>query len=330
MLLLRNFSRSLGDLWFRRYEANWGKHARNHTTAGPSAGAAETNGQAVDVRRDNLQRRNCVRWRPALIPPLRKRTKQGTLYTRSAAVETLIVEMADLPRDQLLERAAIRNRRAAGWIPSECLLHLLRASRSENSDAFFERLFTVVSERVKAALPRKTTGDEIHGRIERTAERVHELAFDKFQDLLCGDRQEYDERLDFFEARFDLGVANLRRDAKEKAYEEENRGASLEYDWDTGEPSPEVEHARGAFDPFEPALINEEDYRIRLRAAIGGLPPEQIRIVEMISKGIPIDSIDKSAVSISKLLGRSEKTIRTHRDKAYAAIRAAMQDELRS
>ncbi len=50
----------------------------------------------------------------------------------------------------------------------------------------------------------------------------------------------------------------------------------------------------------------------------------------MISKGIPIDSIDKSAVSISKLLGRSEKTIRTHRDKAYDAIRAAMQDESQS
>ena len=268
--------------------------------------------------------------RLALIPPLRKRTKKGVLYMRSAAVETLLVEIATLSRDQLLERAEIRNRRAAGWVPSECLLHLLRASRSENSEAFFERLFSVLSARVKAALPRMTTGNETHGRIERTAERIHELAFDKFQDLLCGDRQAYDERLDFFEARFDLGFANLRRDAREKAYEEENRGASLDYDWDTGEPSPEVERARGAFDPFDPALINEEDYRSRLRAAIGGLPQEQIRIVEMISKGIPIDSIDKSAVSISKLLGRSEKTIRTHRDKAYDAIRAAMQDESQS
>lgn len=262
-----------------------------------------------------------------MIPPLRKRTKKGILYTRSGAVEALLPKLAELSRDALIERAEIRNRRAAGWIPSECLLHMLRANRSENSDVFFERLFSVLSARVKGALPHATTGDEITGRIGRTAERIHELAFDKFQDLLCSDRDVYNERLDFFEARFDLGVANLRRDAREKAYEEENRGAALEYDWDTGEPSPEVERARGAFDPFDPALINEEDYRLRFRVAIGGLPQEQIRIVEMISKGIPIDSNDPSAVTIAKLLGRSEKTIRTHRDKAYDAIRAAMQNE---
>ncbi len=97
--------------------------------------------------------------RLALIPPLRKRTKKGVLYMRSAAVETLLVEIATLSRDQLLERAEIRNRRAAGWVPSECLLHLLRASRSENSEAFFERLFSVLSARVIAAFLRMTIGN---------------------------------------------------------------------------------------------------------------------------------------------------------------------------
>lgn len=42
----------------------------------------------------------------------------------------------------------------------------------------------------------------------------------------------------------------------------------------------------------------------------------------MLRKGIPIDSKDLDAVTIAKTLGKSEKTIRTHRDKAVAALRA--------
>ena len=59
-------------------------------------------------------------------------------------------------------------------------------------------------------------------------------------------------------------------------------------------------------------------------AAIEGLPPDQIRIIEMLRQGIPIDSKEAGAVTIAKALGKSEKTIRTHRDKALAALRATM------
>jgi DNA-directed RNA polymerase specialized sigma24 family protein len=47
----------------------------------------------------------------------------------------------------------------------------------------------------------------------------------------------------------------------------------------------------------------------------------------MLRKGVPIDSKEASAVTIAKVLGKSEKTIRTHRDKAFAAIRTAMSGE---
>ena len=47
----------------------------------------------------------------------------------------------------------------------------------------------------------------------------------------------------------------------------------------------------------------------------------------MLRKGVPIDSKEADAVTIAKALGKSEKTIRTYRDKAFAAIRAAMSGE---
>lgn len=95
----------------------------------------------------------------------------------------------------------------------------------------------------------------------------------------------------------------------------------------TGEPSEEVERAAGSFDWSSDLEIDGADYRFRLDAAIDALPPEQMRIIEMLRKGVPIDSKEADAVTIAKALGKSEKTIRTHRDKAFAAIRAAMSGE---
>jgi DNA-directed RNA polymerase specialized sigma24 family protein len=46
----------------------------------------------------------------------------------------------------------------------------------------------------------------------------------------------------------------------------------------------------------------------------------------MLRQGFPIDSKEPDVMTIAKALGRSEKTVRTYRDKAFAALRAAMAD----
>ena len=40
---------------------------------------------------------------------------------------------------------------------------------------------------------------------------------------------------------------------------------------------------------------------------------------------IPIESNDPLVESISKVLGKSEKTIRTHRDKAFSSLRLRLE-----
>ena len=44
----------------------------------------------------------------------------------------------------------------------------------------------------------------------------------------------------------------------------------------------------------------------------------------MLRQGISIDSKDPGTITIAKTLGKSEKTIRLHRDRAFAALRAAL------
>lgn len=258
-----------------------------------------------------------------LVTPLRKkRLRTEELYTRIPEIEAKLVELEGLSQDDLLAGIQIRRRDDPGYIPSECLLYFVRASRADNSTAGFDRLYKVLAERVMRSLPKAESADSKTTSLTKSA--IRDKVFGRFIELLSADRSAYSEKLDYFEVRFDGGLASLRRDAQEQAWRDENRSAPLEYDEDTGELSDEVEKAAGSFDPFSASEIDGSDYRSRLDAAIEGLPPDQIRIIEMLRQGIPIDSKEADAVTIAKALGKSEKTIRTHRDKALAALRAAM------
>lgn len=259
-----------------------------------------------------------------IVAPLRKRRLSGELYRRDPKIEALIAELAVLPRDELIVRAEIAKRSDSGYIPSECLVYFIRASRRDNNEAWFERLYRILIGRVLRSLPKAENSD---GRTESlTRGVVRDKVFSRFVELLSADRAGYVDKLDYFEVRFDGALASLRRDAQEKAWRDENRSQPLEYDEESGELSPEVEAAAGAHDPFVASDFDDPAYRSRLDAAIEALPIEQSRIIHMLRQGFPIDSKEADVMTIAKALGRSEKTIRTYRDKAFAALRTAMAD----
>lgn len=260
----------------------------------------------------------------AVVAPLRKRRLTGELYERDPKVETLIAELAALPREELIGRAAITKRSDPGYVPSECLVYFIRASRYDNNEAWFERLYRILMERVLRSVPRSENSD---GKTESlTRSLVRDKVFSRFVEMLSADRASYVDKLDYFEVRFDGAVASLRRDAQEQAWRDENRSQPLEYDEESGELTAEVERAAGAHDPFAAPDFDDPVYRSRLDAAIEALPPEQIRIIHMLKEGFPINSKEPDVMTISKALGRSEKTIRTYRDKAIATLRSALAD----
>ncbi|WP_334151268.1 RNA polymerase sigma factor [Hyphomicrobium sp.] len=258
----------------------------------------------------------------AAVSPLRKRSLNGVPYERAPEIEALIADLAVLPRDELVARAEIKKRSDPGYVPSECLLYFVRASRADNNERWFERLYRILAERILRSLPRAEHPD---GKTEAlTRGVVRDKVFARFTELLAADRAGYIDKLDFFEIRFDNALANLRRDAQTQAWRDENRSKPLEYDEESGELSPEVEAAAGVHDPFAASEFDDPAYRSRLDAAIEALPTEQSRIIEMLRQGFPIDSKEPGVMTIAKALGRSEKTIRTYRDKAFAALRSAM------
>jgi len=260
----------------------------------------------------------------AAVTGLRKRRLTGELYGRDPKIEALIGELMVLPRDALIARVEITNRSDPGYVPSECLLYFIRASRHDNNEAWFERIYRILIERVLRSLPKAVSSD---GKTESLLRGVvREKVLGRFTELLSADRVAYIDKLDYFEVRFDGAVASLRRDAQEQAWRDEKRSQPLEYDEESGELSSEVEAAAGALEPFVASNFDDPAYRLRLDAAIEGLPPEQSRIIHMLRQGFPIDSKEPNAMTIVKALGRSERTVRTYRDKAFATLRAAMAD----
>ena len=252
-----------------------------------------------------------------MIEPLRKRTLEGKLYKRDDKIEAKLVELASLSRDDLVVRCKILDHDDPNYVPSECLVYFVRASRADNSDAHFEQLYKILTERVLRRLP---NADEEEN--TPTNNPIREKAFDRFVELIANDRRAYSKKLDYFEIRFDGAVANLRRDARKQVWHHENRHTNL--DDETGELVIGIDRTIDGFDPFNVPQLEVDDYRSRLDAAIDILPPEQRRIVEMIRQGFPIDSKETGAVTIAKVLNKSEKTIRTYRDQAYATLRTVL------
>jgi len=255
------------------------------------------------------------------INPLKKRTLEGAIYTRRPEVEAEIDQLLELPDADILARCGIRRAGLPGHISSEAALHMLRARRAEPETAIASRLFSMLAERVL----RSRGGSDPQSVSSFSGEQIRERVYDRFVDHLLADRKAYDDRLDYFEINFNAAVARLRQTAQKQVWRDENRSTTLVVsDEDGGEIKSEVERTLGDYDPLSAQAIDDARYRSRLDAAIDALPPLQSRIVEMLRKGIPIDSNDPSVVTIRGALEKAEKTIRNQRDKAYARLRVLL------
>ncbi|MHB8886301.1 MAG: RNA polymerase sigma factor, partial [Methylovirgula sp.] len=126
----------------------------------------------------------------------------------------------------------------------------------------------------------------------------------------------------------DGAIANLRRTARRKTWKEENRSQPLSYDDETSELSSEVEDALARLNPQSPEKIDDPAYRKRFAAAIDSLPEDQRRVIVLLLRDIQIESKDPEAVTIVKVLACSEKTVRNRRDRAFKALRAALDEDL--
>lgn len=254
-----------------------------------------------------------------MVRPLRKLTGKGVPYMRRDAVEAEIAELEELPLDQLVMRCDLWPKTAVGFVTTEALLYFVRTTDASAPQR--ERLFRGLMQRVRRGLPKPDSHD---GRTASFSDlAIRDRVQDGFIDQLLADQGEYNEQLDYYEVNFNHALKADCFDAKRQVWTEENRSEELVNDED--EISAEVEDAVAHYDPFDSGELYQEDYRRLLDGAIDALPPLQRRIVEMMRLEIPIASINPDMLTISKTLGKSEKTIRNQRDRAFATLRRRLE-----
>ncbi|PYE15619.1 hypothetical protein C7410_1339 [Paraburkholderia silvatlantica] len=251
--------------------------------------------------------------------PLRKVTGEGVPYVRRSVVEAEIEELEKLELDQLVARCQQWPGSAPGAVSPEALLYFVRTT--DAASPHHEPLLRAL---MRSALQRLPRPDSFDGQTTDLAElSIRDRVMDAFVDRILGDQAEYDDKLDYFEINFNGAMAKDRSDASAQIRVEQNRSAELLNEDD--EISAEVEQAVEHYDPFDPDELDKKDYRLLLNGAIDTLPLLQKQIIEMLRRDIPIMSNDPSVPTISKVLGKAEKTIRNQRDRAFATLRRRLE-----
>ncbi len=256
-----------------------------------------------------------------MIRPLTKCTVGGRPYTRLPNVESQIQALASVSAGELERRASIHTVASPDFVPPEALMYFVRNTAP---GAHRDRLTRLLLERVALRAPRPSDSGQHTDSLTRT--NIRDDMVDHFIDLLVTDWASRDERLDFYEVRFSRAIAKDRTDASLRHWTRENRSEELAVDEpEVAEVAEAAEVSMGGYNPFDADELDKKVYRRLLDEAIDSLPEFQRRIVEMLRQGVPIESKDPTVGSISKVLKKTEKTVRTHRDKAFASLRLRLE-----
>jgi hypothetical protein len=253
---------------------------------------------------------------------------EGVRLTRDAAIEAAIdVALGQTPVTWRA-RAAITDRKAPDYLPSECLVHLIRnAMRQSNAEATHNSvanaLLPFLLKRCEANLKAKVSSQIA------TAEDLRADILAAFAVLFAEDlAPDADRKLDFYEVKFNRAFRFFRIDAVRAELRRINRidggptGSS-----DDGSPDAEADVALGSAaniaapdtDPLEG--IFRQQMRPKLLAAIKALPDDERKaFILRYHYELKIESQDPNETTVATLCKVSGRTISDRLKRAKAKL----------
>jgi hypothetical protein len=259
-----------------------------------------------------------------MLHPLTRMKPDGHPYVRRPVTTAILLDLVGLGRDEILVRLSVSSRAAAGYVPSECLVYLLRAARRDNSQAWFNRLFGILDCRLKHGLAHAIR----QGSVSDT-ESVREEVRARFFEILARGLGPEPDRLDPFEVMFDGALAALRKDMYGAQRRQDSRKADLAVpggEPDDDGPGAGTELAQPeAESPFGLNAVEFGIFRERALGSIDGLPDDQREAIALWLDDMKIDSKDPAEMTIAKRLGVTEKTVRNRIARGVEAIRAKLE-----
>ena len=245
-------------------------------------------------------------------PPLRPLTARQSdefLYERSADLERRLKEILCRDRDTLRGQIAILDRNNSDYVPSECLIYMLREAKLYNHQAWFNQLYRALIARCTANLRWS-----VNGGIIADAETLREEIVGEFHLRLARGLEPGSTVLDGFEVAFDHAFAALRKSKVTRERKKQRREPNFN-PVPTDEPNDPDRWVLSlrADDGSEMVGLYGEEYRTfrkQIMAAIEELPPLERDAILLRLAGWQIHSGEANVESIAAKFGVDEGTIR--------------------
>lgn len=250
--------------------------------------------------------------------PLSK-TKEddGTLYKRLPEIEAAIDAALSQDLDTLCRRAKMRDRRSADYLPSECLVHLIREAHRRGDEPRRDVLLRQLLERCHANLNKK-----VDPGIPNAA-RIRREILNDFGGLFASDGIDEHFPLDIYEVAFNLAFMRFRIThlrpildslALQVAYPE-GEAETLEQELQD-EVLARIADLRGDADNPEAQVFRKQVYN-----AIVALPEEERKALLLVHYyGFKIESENPNEVTAATLCKVSGRMIRYRVKNAIAKL----------
>lgn len=231
--------------------------------------------------------------------PLQKRRPDGTPYTRPQQIESAIDDVLALDPAERIARAELRDRGAAGFLPKEVLVHLIREAKRNDDQTSLNRLFKILLHRCEAILLHQVPDSYPH------AWDIRADTLSRLGELVAIDESGTDPyRLDFFEVRFEQAFLLLRQTVGRKYLRRSAREiVAADPDNPAREPLPEALETEGE---QEPTVLRKQQLALfnKLPAA------DRLLLRQRFLNEIKVESKDPNEFTLARVYEVDGRTIR--------------------
>jgi hypothetical protein len=190
----------------------------------------------------------------------------------------------------LSRRARETNPQSGDFLPSECLVHLLRDAIRCGEDRIARVLMPQLLKRAEANLERTAPDSRM-----RDAESVrHEILSDLAMMFTQDGTEEHEDELDFYECKFQRALRFLRIDHVRKALSERKELTDLPESGDGQD---------------EPGLDDEMLARLSRMASTGPSQEDALYLPEVIAALDRLPADQKEAVVLRRIIGHKEEEV---------------------
>jgi DNA-directed RNA polymerase specialized sigma24 family protein len=240
--------------------------------------------------------------------PLTKCRKDGRRYVRRPDIESKIEVAFGQPLSVLIERAAISDSKAANYLPSECLVYLVREARRNNDDRKVDDLISLLFIRCEKLVRAKLRRDSFENPDEVVDEVLEQLG-----ELFAIDGTDQDKKLklDIYECVFNKACLALCINAINREFRRTDNTVSLTPECDEDEsPAHESLMLRVAKLKAPAASVIDAEELEKLRRAIEALPKDERDAVVLVHLlGHDAASDDKTKTTAATICGVTGRTI---------------------